>query len=235
MLWKALYCVTVINRFASYVVQIKMDQIATYLPGILLAHAAFLLAIMSPGPNILAVIGTSMGAGRRPGMALALGVATGTFCWASLTLVGLTALLTAYASIITIIKIIGGTYLLWLGFKAFRSAASAQEIKTIRLSVEGKPVAYFLRGLTVQMTNPKAVLSWVAIMSLGLQSDAPLWVGASIVLGTSVLSVAGHLVYAVAFSTRTMVVFYKRARRWIEVALGAFFSFAGIKLLTDRS
>ena len=37
MLWKALYCVTVINRFASYVVQIKMDQIATYLPGILLA------------------------------------------------------------------------------------------------------------------------------------------------------------------------------------------------------
>ena len=31
-----------------------MDQIITYLPGVMLAYAAFLLGIMSPGPNILA-------------------------------------------------------------------------------------------------------------------------------------------------------------------------------------
>ncbi len=52
-----------------------MDQITAYLPGILLAYTAFLLGIMSPGPNILAVIGTSMGGGRKAGAALALGVA----------------------------------------------------------------------------------------------------------------------------------------------------------------
>lgn len=32
---------------------------------------------------------------------------------------------------------------------------------------------YFLRGLTIQMTNPKAVLAWIAIVSLGLQPEAP--------------------------------------------------------------
>lgn len=41
-----------------------MQEFTLYLPGILLAYAAFLLAIASPGPNILAVIGTSMGVGR---------------------------------------------------------------------------------------------------------------------------------------------------------------------------
>lgn len=37
-----------------------MDQISPYLSGIILAYSAFLLAIASPGPNVLAVIGTSM-------------------------------------------------------------------------------------------------------------------------------------------------------------------------------
>ena len=41
-----------------------MQDITIYLPGILLAYSAFLLAIASPGPNVLAVIGTSMSVGR---------------------------------------------------------------------------------------------------------------------------------------------------------------------------
>ena len=89
-----------------------MGQIAVYLPGILLAYSAFLLAIASPGPNVLAVIGTSMSVGRRSGIALALGVAAGSFLWALLAALGLSALLASYAYAITIIKIAGGLYLL---------------------------------------------------------------------------------------------------------------------------
>ena len=80
------------------------------------------------------------------------------------------------------------------------------------------------------MTNPKAALTWIAIMSLGVQPGSPSWVGASIVI----LSVAGHLIYAIAFSTRRMVTAYRKVRRWIEMALGVFFCFAGIKLLASR-
>lgn len=212
-----------------------MEQLTIYLPGILLAWAAVLLALMSPGPNILAVIGTSMGVGRRHGVALALGVAFGTFLWALLTVIGLTAVMTTYAVIITFIKILGGAFLLWLGYKAFRSAMTTRDIAIREPGEVGSPGAYFTRGLTVQMTNPKAALAMTAIVSLGLQPNAPLWVGATIVLGTTVLSMIGHLVYAFAFSTRPMVVFYNRARRWIETLFGAVFCFAGIRLLTDRS
>jgi amino acid exporter len=212
-----------------------MDQIQTYLPGILLAYSAFLLAIASPGPNVLAVIGTSMSVGRKSGVALGLGVAAGSFCWAMLTACGLSALLASYASALIAIKVGGGFYLLWLAYKSFRSAASARDIATITLAGSPRrPFGYFSRGFTIQMSNPKAALAWIAIISLGLHDNAPLWVGFSIVAGTSILSLIIHWLYAVAFSTPIMVQFYSKARRWIQATLGAFFAFAGLRLLLSR-
>ncbi len=212
-----------------------MDDVLPYLPGIALAYLTCVVGLMSPGPNILSVIGTSMSGGRRPGIAVALGVAFGTFCWGALTLAGLSALIAAYASAMRAIKTIGGLYLLWLAVKALRSAAAPAGIRTCALPAERSRLAYFIRGLSIQMTNPKAALTWIAIISLGVQSNAPAWVGLAIVLGNGTLSIAGHVGYAVAFSTRSMVAFYGRARRWIETLLGVFFALAGIKLLTARS
>ena len=213
-----------------------MDQVPVYLPGIVLAYTAFLLSIMSPGPNILAIMGTSMSVGRPSGVALALGVATGSFCWAVLTATGLSAVLASYATALIAIKIAGGLYLLGLAYKSFRAAASRHDIEARTLDGEGKgPRGYFLRGLTIQMTNPKAALAWIAIISLGLQAGAPLWVAVSIVVGTTALSVAIHCVYAVAFSSKPMLKLYGKARRWIQGTLGAFFTVAGLKLLATRT
>lgn len=207
-----------------------------YLPGIILAYTTFLVAIASPGPNILAVLGTSMSVGRRSGIALALGVAAGSFCWAMLSVVGLSALLASYAFALQIIKVAGGLYLLWLAYKSFRSAASRHDIEARTLAGSTRsPLGYAVRGFTIQMTNPKAALAWIAIMSLGLQAGAPVWVPVSLVAGTSILSVIIHCVYAVAFSTPVMVRAYSRARRSIQATLGALFAFAGLKLLTSRS
>ncbi len=213
-----------------------MHDVATYLPGILLAYTACLLALASPGPNILAVMGTSMSVGRKSGMALATGIASGSLVWALLTVGGLSKILASYAFALFFIKIFGGLYLLWLAYKAFKSAASRHDIEAREL--EGgvrTPMGYASRGFTIQMTNPKAALAWIAIVSLGLQNDAPLWVGAAIVLGTFALSLTVHALYALAFSTPVMVRLYSRARRSIQTILGAFFAFAGLKLLTSRS
>jgi threonine/homoserine/homoserine lactone efflux protein len=194
-----------------------------------------MIGFSSPGPNILAVIGTSMAVSRSAGLALGFGVATGSMLWAILTVLGLSALLATFASAIFVIKIFGGLYLLWLAYKAFKSAASKHDIEATQLS-GGKrsAVGYYMRGLTVQMTNPKAILSWIAIVSLGFHPDAPLWVGATIVIGAFTLSLLFHSIYAIAFSTPAMVRLYSKARRSIQGVLGTFFAFAGIKLLTSR-
>ena len=213
-----------------------MNDLYLYLPGILLAYSAFLLAIASPGPNVLAVIGTSMSVSRSSGLALAMGVATGSFTWAILTVFGLSALLATYASALLAIKVFGGLYLLWLAYKSFKSAASDHDIEATTLAGKRRSsFGYFRRGYIVQMTNPKAALSWIAIISLGLQAGAPLWVGGAIVIGTFIMSVTIHALYAIAFSTPAMVRLYGKSRRAIQGVLGTFFAFAGLRLLTSRS
>lgn len=212
-----------------------MHDVSTYLPGILLAYSAFLLAIASPGPNILAVIGTSMSVNRASGMALATGVATGSFTWAVLTVFGLSAVLATYASALLVIKVFGGLYLLWLAYRSFKSAASRHDIEAKELAGGRRtPFGYLKRGYIIQMTNPKAALAWIAIISLGLKQGAPLWVGAVIVIGTFLLSLVIHLLYAVAFSTPVMVRLYGKARRVIQGVLGTFFALAGLRLLASR-
>ncbi len=212
-----------------------MDTVTHYLPGIMLTYGIVALGILSPGPNVLAVMGTSMGEGRPQGKALALGISAGSFLWAVLTWAGLVTIITAYAWALVAIKIAGGLYLLWLAFKAFRSALQAVEPKARDLAGLRGAREFFLRGLVIQMTNPKAAFTWIATMSLGLEAHAPLWVGLAIVFGTTTVSLVGHQIYAVAFSTRPMIAAYRRARRWMLAGLGSFFCFASYKLLTSRT
>ena len=208
-----------------------MDQ---YLTGILVAFGVFVMGMFSPGPNIMSIIGTSMALGRQSGKALALGIATGSFVWGTLTLFGLTALLTVYAGLLTIIKIAGACYLLLLAYKAFSSAMQGKTMTAKSIKVTGGFWHYFRRGLLIQMTNPKAALTWIAILAIAMNQSAPMWVGGFVVLGTGVISVLGHLAYAVAFSTTPMVNCYRRAQRWIDGALGTFFAFASYKIATSE-
>jgi amino acid exporter len=212
-----------------------MSEIETYLPGIMLAYSAFVLATLSPGPALLATMGTSMAVGRSAGILFGLGVVTGSFCWGVLTAFGLSAVLAAYANALAVIKIAGGLYLLWLACKAFRSAASTHAVlaRTRGMSPRS-PAGQFLRGLAVHMTNPKAVLAWIAIISLGLRQDSPIWVAVAIIAGTSAFATLFYCLCAVAFSSAALVHAYGKARRWIEGLLGAFFAFAGFKLLIAR-
>lgn len=62
-----------------------MFDLTPYLPQLLIAWTAYLIATASPGPAILAIITTSVSQGRKAGLALALGVLTGSYTWAMLT------------------------------------------------------------------------------------------------------------------------------------------------------
>ncbi|MES9901743.1 MAG: LysE family transporter [Sedimenticola sp.] len=212
-----------------------MQELLIYLPGILLAYSAFMLAVASPGPNILAVIGTSMDVSRAAGIALALGIAMGSLVWAILSVAGLTIVISQFSLALYVIKILGGVYLLWLAYKSFKSALSEQDLETNVLIVKkDSKFGYAKRGFIIMMTNPKAPLAWIAIISLGLKSGAPLWVSFALVSGTFIISVTAHILYAVAFSTPIMLLVYSKARCFIQATLGVFFTFAGIKLLTYK-
>jgi len=209
-------------------------MLETYLPGLLLAWGAYGLGILSPGPNVLAVMVTSMENGRRAGVTLAFGMVSGTLVWGSATLAGLTALLALYASALTVIKFAGAAYLLWLAYKAFRAAMRRGGDLPAGQAEAWSARQLYLRGLAIQLSNPKAALTWIAIMSLAVREGGPFWVGPAVVAGCLAISFTGHMAYALLFSAPPVGRVYLRARRWIQGGLGAFFCFASWKLATAR-
>jgi threonine/homoserine/homoserine lactone efflux protein len=201
---------------------------------ILLVFAAYVVVIASPGPSTMAIMGTAMAQGRRSAVALALGVVTGSMIWALLAATGISTLLAAYAEALVAIKIAGGLYLLYLSWKSARAALSVRPRRAATAPAI-RAGALWRRGVLLHLTNPKAILGWIAIMSLGLGPDAPARTLAVFVAGCAVLGLTVNVGYALAFSTGVMTRAYAQARRWIEGTLAVLFAYAGVRLLLSRT
>ncbi|QRZ12438.1 LysE family translocator [Paracoccus methylovorus] len=171
--------------------------------------------------------------GRAAAVALALGVVTGSMFWAILAATGLSTVLTAYAEAIFAIKIAGGLYLLCLAYKSAKSALSSDARQAKATPLANKATLY-RRGVLLHLSNPKAILGWIAIMSLGLRPDAPSYTFQAIIVGCAVLGLLINVGYALVFSTMLMGRAYQKSRRWIEGLLAAIFGYAGIRLLLSR-
>ena len=200
---------------------------------LLLVYAAYVIAVASPGPSTMAIMGVAMKQGRAAAVALALGVVTGSMSWAMLAATGISTVLTAYAEAVLAIKIAGGLYLLYLACKSAGSALSA-DTRQAKSAPSAKKAALYRRGVLLHLSNPKAVLGWIAIMSLGLRPDAPSYTFHAIIMGCAVLGLLVNVGYALVFSTPPMGRAYQKSRRWIEGALAAIFGYAGIRLLLSR-
>jgi len=107
-----------------------MHEILTYLPQILPAYVAYLIAVISPGPAIMAIVSTSMTHGRKAGMTIALGIFAGSFTWACAAALGLATILQTYAIALEILKVFGGLYLLYLAYKAFKAVRANNDLPT---------------------------------------------------------------------------------------------------------
>lgn len=204
---------------------------------IALVYGTYLIATASQGPSNMAITATAMSDGRLPALALAAGVITGSLFWAILAATGLSAVLTAYAQALFIIKIFGGVYLLYLAFRAGRSALKAGSDLARADSVRSTPRyrALYRQGLLMHIGNPKAIMAWIAIMSLGFREDAPAGMLPAIVGGCAFLGIIVFGGYAVLFSTVSMIGLYTKLRRWIESVLSVVFAVAGLKLLASQS
>jgi threonine/homoserine/homoserine lactone efflux protein len=201
---------------------------------LLLVYGAYVLAAGSPGPGTMGIMGVAMRDGRRPAAAMAAGVVTMSFAWGVVAALGFATLITRYAQTLVILKIAGGAYLLWLAFKSVRSAMRSDTGSVPVAAGEADLGAMYRRGVLMHVGNPKAILSWLALMSLGVGAHAStervvLAFGGCVAIG--VLIFFG---YALLFSTAPMVKGYARARRWIEGTLAFAFAGAGLRLVFGR-
>ncbi len=147
----------------------------------LLAYAfALLLAVATPGPAMFAVISTGVARGFRPAFAAGLGVALGDVLLVSLALLGLVALAAAFGWVFAVLKYAGAAYLIWLGVKMWRSAATMSATSP---AGAGGFVRSFGMGSAIALGNPKAILFHASLMPLLLDVSALAVSGAGVIIG----------------------------------------------------
>jgi threonine efflux protein len=170
---------------------------------VLLAYTAYFIGTASPGPSNLAIMSLAMGSGRKAAFAFALGVMSGSFSWALLATLGLSAVLATYSQLLVAIRVVGGLYLLWLAWKSARSALTPQMPLARTTRAPDSSQRLYVRGLLLHLTNPKAILVWLSIVSLAVPASGGAAHTAPVVLGCMGIGVVVFSSYAVLFSTET--------------------------------
>jgi threonine/homoserine/homoserine lactone efflux protein len=135
------------------------------------AASAIMLAI--PGPTILLVVSYALGHGRKTALATVSGVALGDFTAMTASLFGLGALLAASATLFTVLKWIGGAYLIYLGIKLWRMPIITDPVADNDNLPDQRSLKIFLHAYVVTALNPKSIVFFVAFVPQFLNPANP--------------------------------------------------------------
>lgn len=180
--------------------------------GDLLLFAALVFGIVVlPGLDMAFVMGSSLTAGRRHGLAAVAGVVTGAACHVVLTTLGISVLLKVIPAAFNALLLAGALYIAWIGISLLR-ADSAFGIQ--RQGRAASAWVTFRRGTLTCLMNPKAYLFMLAVFPQFLHAeDGPLW-SQSLVLWLIIASTQFAVYGAVALAAA-------RARGWLVRRPGA--------------
>ncbi|MCC0034539.1 MAG: LysE family translocator [Hoeflea sp.] len=131
--------------------------------------AAFVLAsvilLVIPGPTIIMVITQALAHGRKVAFASVLGVGLGDLLATSLSIAGAGALLAASASLFQALKLIGAVYLVWIGYKMWRTPVKIPDMSEATVpEASGETTTIFRDSFLITALNPKGILFFVAFV-----------------------------------------------------------------------
>jgi threonine/homoserine/homoserine lactone efflux protein len=162
---------------------------------VLLAFVATSLAMnVTPGLDMVFVLGQTFQGGPRAGRLAAAGIAAGSLCHAIVAAAGLTALVAAAPRVLTAITYIGAAYLLYVGVRMLRPGAGPALTPAAAPEASHSGAQAFRRGVLVNLFNVKVILFYLTFVPQFVRLGAgPTWQQvlffgiAFNVLGTAVL------------------------------------------------
>lgn len=199
-----------------------------------------LLVTFSPGPAVLLAISNSIAVGPRRAMVSSLGNGVGLFIISGVAMAGMGVVLATSATAFMLLKLAGALYLVYLGIKQWRSktsiVAAAEVSQQPRAANSNSNWKLFRQGLTVALTNPKAILFFSALFPQFITPGEPVAIQFA-VLTTSFVACAmlAHLFYAtLARLLKSQLASPGRAKLFNRISGGAFV-LLGLSLLRLRS
>lgn len=188
---------------------------------------AFFIVAVSPGPATLSNATIAMAEGRATSLVYGAGLSCGLVFWGLIAATGMGAVLQGSLYLLMILKIAGGLYLLWLAVQSARSAWSSKPEKLVANASK----RWFMKGLLLNMSNPKSVIAWMAALSIGLDAAADFGSVASATLVCIAVGFLTNVLYSLVFSMDGMMRAYQRLRRRINAAIAGLFAIAGAGMI----
>ncbi|GAA2822235.1 LysE family translocator [Crossiella cryophila] len=196
---------------------------------------ATMVAMLTPGPDMLFVLGCGIKGGPRAGLFATAGVAVSEAVHVALAAVGLAALFEAAPTAFTVVRIAGAIYLVYLGVQMIRNR-NQDNPDTVAAGGGMTARKAFLNGLFTNLINPKMVTFTIAFLPQFINPAlGQVWLQFAI-LG-AVLIVLEFLVDGTVGVLAGRIGGWLRrrraAKRRIDVATGGIFIGLGVKLAAD--
>ena len=190
--------------------------------------ATLTLAILSPGPAIIAAMQTAFARGREVALPYGVGLAVGASLWCLFALAGLTVLFQLVPALYIALKIFGGLYLLWMAWGLWRSAPHPMpEAAKARFGTG------FWGGIALNLSNPKPALFYSSLIvalfpgPLSLAGQAAIYATA---LGTELF---WYVVVTTAMSTAPLRRRYAAAKLWLDRGAAVLLGLLGLGLIAE--
>ncbi|CAG4906420.1 LysE family translocator [Paraburkholderia saeva] len=205
----------------------------------LFAATVFVISAI-PGPNMLLVMTHGARHGLRRSGATMAGCLSALVLMLSVSAAGLGVFLEAWPAMFNALRLIGATYLVWLGIKAWRAPVD----ETAAANVDGDAPdgradrprsawSMFRNGFLVASSNPKAILFAAALLPQFIDASRPTLPQFGVLVATfAVIEVSWYLVYA-GFGTRIGAKLKSRnvARAFNRLTGGVFVGFGAMMAL----
>lgn len=199
--------------------QITADQLVLFVGNLS-------VAILSPGPAIIAVSQQAFAMGRARALPYGWGLALGASIWCLAALLGLTVLFRVVPWTYVAMTLVGGTYLIWIAWKMWRHAPDP-----LPDPAESRLGTGFLAGMALNLSNPKPALFYSAV----LLSIFPPVLGAGDKAGiyATALSVemGFYTVLACLMALPALRRRYYAAKFWIDRAAALAIGLLGLSLI----
>jgi threonine/homoserine/homoserine lactone efflux protein len=193
-----------------------------------------LVLVLVPGPDFAVVTKNTLAGGRRRGLWSAVGVSTSNATQGIAAAAGLGAVIVRAQPLFHAVKWAGIAYLAFLGVQAFRSAAAGRYAAPDADDQGGAAaVSGWRQGFLSNITNPKVLVFYLAVLPQFLGPRAPLAGLVLLALTHAVLSLLYLVVLVSGMQRARRVLSRRRVRRALDVATGTALLGFGARLATE--
>ncbi len=200
--------------------------------GFLLITTVHLLAAASPGPDFVLVSQHTLKYGRKAGLWCSLGIALGLSVHIIYSVLGLATVVANSTTLLWWIKLLGGCYLIYLGFIGLRSKARPVTMQTNRSHSVNLSVKKSLSmGFACNVLNPKAPIYFIAVFTVVLSPDLPWYQLAIYGVWMMLLQWCWFAFVTALLSLPALNQRFQTIGHWIDRVFGAAMIVLGIKVL----